>query len=181
MPKYFVELNDREVGFEVTQSGGVTHLRPAQEGDAADKSHTAVDFVPVQSNAATGEGLYSLLVDGKSYQLYVEKRGEHFRVMIWRHRYDVRVHTEREWRLLKIAPKQAAQGGARVVAAPMPGLVKSVLVEAGAEVKAGTRLVVLEAMKMENDITSPRDAKVAQVHVQAGNVVEADSPLVTLE
>jgi 3-methylcrotonyl-CoA carboxylase alpha subunit len=63
----------------------------------------------------------------------------------------------------------------------MPGLVKAVLVEAGAEVKAGTRLVVLEAMKMENEITAPRDAKVTQVHVQPGNVVEADSPLVSLE
>ncbi|MDQ5825718.1 MAG: biotin/lipoyl-binding protein [Chloroflexota bacterium] len=179
MAKYYVELAERELGFEITQSGGVTHLRSL--GDGGDDGAAAVDFVPVQSNVETGAGLYSLLVDGKSYQLYVEKRGEHFRVMIWRHRYDVKVHTEREWRLMKVAPKQAAQGGARVVSAPMPGLVKAVLVEAGGEVKAGTRLVVLEAMKMENEITAPRDARVAQVHVQPGNVVEADSPLVTLE
>ena len=179
MAKYYVELNERELGFEVTQSGGVTHLRRAD--DAEGSGDAAVDFVPVQANIETGEGLYSLLVDGKSYQLYVEKRDEQFRVVIWRHRYDVKVHTEREWRLMKVAPKQAAHGGTRVISAPMPGLVKAVLVEAGAEVKVGARLVVLEAMKMENEITAPRDGKVTQVHVQAGAVVEADSPLVTLE
>src|SRR3712207_1533131 len=104
MAKYFVELNDRELGFEIAQAGGVTHLRRVEiEADSA-----AVDFVPVQANVETGEGLYSLLVDGRRYQLYVEKRGEQFRVAIWRHRYDVKVHTEREWRLMKVAPKQAA-------------------------------------------------------------------------
>ena len=179
MARYYVELQEREIGFEAAQSGGLTLLRhiDGHEGDG----EALVDFVPVQANVETGEGLYSLLVDGKSYQLYVEKHGEHFRMVIWRHRYDVKVHTEREWRLMKVAPKQASQGGTRVIGAPMPGLVKAVLVEAGAEVKAGTRLVVLEAMKMENEITAPREGKVAQVHVQSGAVVEADSPLVTLE
>ncbi len=179
MPKYYVELDERELGFEISQSGGVTHLRPVHEAD--DTKAVTVDFVPVQANDETGEGLYSMLVDGKSYQLFVEKRADKFRVVIWRHRYDVKVHTEREWRLMKVAPKQAVQGGARVISAPMPGLVKAVLVEAGAEVKAGTRLVVLEAMKMENDINAPGDARVGRVHVQPGNVVEADAPLVTLE
>jgi biotin carboxyl carrier protein len=63
----------------------------------------------------------------------------------------------------------------------MPGLVKEVLVEAGAQVDVGTRLVVLVAMKMENEITAPRAGRVTQVHVEAGSVVEADKPLVTLE
>ncbi|MEA2574106.1 MAG: hypothetical protein QOH93_1404 [Chloroflexia bacterium] len=179
MARYYIEINERELGFELSQSGGVTHLRQIQ--DAQDASDASVDFEPVQANIETGEGLYSILVDGKSYQLYVEKRGEHFRVVIWRHRYDVKVHTEREWRLMKVAPKQAAQGGTKVISAPMPGLVKAVLVEPGAEVKTGARLVVLEAMKMENEITAPRDGKITQVHVQPATVVEADSPLVTLE
>ncbi|HEY0069598.1 MAG TPA: acetyl-CoA carboxylase biotin carboxyl carrier protein subunit, partial [Chloroflexia bacterium] len=97
------------------------------------------------------------------------------------HRYEVKVHTEREWRLMKVAPKQVSHSGSMVINAPMPGLVKAVLVESGAEVDAGTRLVVLEAMKMENEITAPRAGRVSQVHVEAGSVVEAGKPLVTLE
>ena len=179
MPKYYVELNDRELGFEVSQAGGVTHLLAL--GDEQDGGGVAVDFVPVQANVETGEGLYSLIANAKSYQLYVEQHGDHYRVMLWRHRYEVKVHTEREWRLMKVAPKQVAHGGTTVINAPMPGLVKAVLVEAGAEASVGTRLVVLEAMKMENEITAPRSGRVTQVHVEAGTIVEAGKPLVTLE
>lgn len=179
MPRYFVELNGQELGFEISQAGGVTHLVPLTDEEGS--NGVAVDFVPVHANVETGEGLYSLIANARSYQLYVEKRDEHYRVMIWRHRYDVKVHTEREWRLMKVAPKQVAQGGSMVVNAPMPGLVKEVLVEAGAQVDVGTRLVVLVAMKMENEITAPRAGRVVQVHVEAGSVVEADKPLVTLE
>jgi biotin carboxyl carrier protein len=179
MPRYYVELGDRELGFEISQAGGVTHLIPV--GDGEDGEGVAVDFVPVHANAETGEGLYSLIANARSYQLYVEKHEGHYRVMIWRHRYEVKVHTEREWRLMKVAPKQIAHSGSMVINAPMPGLVKAVLVEPGADVEAGTRLVVLEAMKMENEITAPRAGRVTQVHVEAGSVVEAGKPLVTLE
>jgi biotin carboxyl carrier protein len=179
MPRYYVELNDRELGFEISQAGGVTHLLPLADDGGSDG--VAVDFVPVNANVETGEGLYSLIANARSYQLYVERHDEHYRVMIWRHRYEVKVHTEREWRLMKVAPKQVAHSGSMVINAPMPGLVKAVLVEAGAEVDAGTRLVVLEAMKMENEITAPRGGRVGRVHIQAGSVVDAGKPLVTLE
>lgn len=179
MPRYFVELNGHELAFEVSEAGGVTRL--PMNGNKQSEEDIAVDFVPVQANPETGEGLYSLIANSKSYQLYVEKHGEHYRVMIWRHRYELKVHTEREWRLMKVAPKQVLHSGSTVVNAPMPGLVKAVLVRSGAEVSAGTRLVVLEAMKMENEITAPRAGRVTKVHVEAGTVVEAGKPLVTVE
>jgi biotin carboxyl carrier protein len=178
MPEYYVELNGRELGFEVSQAGGVTHLLAL--GDEQHSDGVAVDFVPVQANVETGEGLYSLIANAKSYQLYVEKHEDHYRVMLWRHRYELKVHTERE-RLMKVAPKQVAHSGTTVINAPMPGLVKAVLVEPGEEANVGTRLVVLEAMKMENDITAPRAGRVTRVHVEAGTIVEAGKPLVTLE
>ncbi len=179
MPKYYVQLDDNEIGFEISQAGGANRVARLDVADSAPA--VQVDFVPVQADVETGEGLYSLLVDGRSYQLYIEKHDDHYRVMIWRHRYDVRVYTEREWRLMKVAPKQVAHTGTTVVIAPMPGLVKAVHVEPGVEVNAGARLLVLEAMKMENEITAPRAGKVTQVHVQPGAVVEAGKPLVTLE
>jgi biotin carboxyl carrier protein len=89
--------------------------------------------------------------------------------------------TEREWRLEKIAPKEAVQSGVAIVFAPMPGLVKDVLVERGDEVKIGSRLLVLEAMKMENDLLSPRDGRISAVHVSAGAIVEGGAALVEIE
>ncbi|MBR2897111.1 MAG: biotin/lipoyl-binding protein [Oscillospiraceae bacterium] len=66
------------------------------------------------------------------------------------------------------------------VCAPMPGNILKVACTQGASVKAGDLLVVLEAMKMENEILAPRDGVVAQVVVSAGSTVDTGSPLVVL-
>jgi biotin carboxyl carrier protein len=63
----------------------------------------------------------------------------------------------------------------------MPGRVAKLLVTAGDEVKAGQPLVVLEAMKMENELRSPKDGKVAEVLVREGQAVEAQTKLCTVE
>jgi len=75
----------------------------------------------------------------------------------------------------------AAGAGGDVVEAPMPGLVKAVFVAAGAEVAAGARLAVLEAMKMEHTLTAPRDGVVAEVLAGPGAQVEAGAALIRLE
>ncbi len=75
----------------------------------------------------------------------------------------------------------AAVGGAAAFTAPMPGSVLEVTVEAGAEVAAGTTLVVVEAMKMEHPIKAPTDGVVTDVHVRTGDRVDAGSPLVSFE
>ncbi|WP_179378447.1 ATP-binding protein [Jannaschia marina] len=80
-----------------------------------------------------------------------------------------------------LAVAAAAGAGSGVVEAPMPGLVKAVYVTAGAEVAAGDRLAVLEAMKMEHTLTAARDGTVAEVLAAAGDQVEAGAPLVRLE
>jgi biotin carboxyl carrier protein len=83
----------------------------------------------------------------------------------------------------KAAPKAAApvgaQGGVKVNA-PMPGKILGVKVAAGQAVKKGDVLVVLEAMKMENEIVAPQDGSVASVNTSVGEQVEAGAVLVTL-
>ena len=76
------------------------------------------------------------------------------------------------------APAGAA--GAVAVKAPMPGNIIRVEVKEGDQIKAGQLLVVLEAMKMENEILAPHDGTVAQVIVSKGSTVETDSPLIVL-
>lgn len=78
------------------------------------------------------------------------------------------------------APAAAVTAAGETVAAPMPGAILRVEVAQGQAVKAGQLLVVLEAMKMENEILSPRDGTVAQIVVQKGSTVETGSPLIVL-
>ena len=80
----------------------------------------------------------------------------------------------------KAAPKASGAAGAVSVKAPMPGNVMKVNCKAGASVKKGDVLIVLEAMKMENDICAPQDGVVASVEVAQGATVETDAVLVTL-
>ena len=179
MPRYFVQVDNREIGLEVIETSTGVIVKPADSG--LEDAGTHVDLASVHSNPSTGEGLYSLLLGGLSFQMYLEQTMSGYRVAIWRHRFDVTVLSEREWRLQKVAPKQASQSGKVVIPAPMPGLVKFVVAAEGDEVSAGQRLVVLEAMKMENDITAPRAGRVTSIHVQPGSVVEGGKALVTLE
>ena len=64
--------------------------------------------------------------------------------------------------------------------APMPGMILRLQVERGQRIKVGGGLVVLEAMKMENEIRAPKDGVVTQIYVEAGSVVEKGAPLVEL-
>ena len=80
----------------------------------------------------------------------------------------------------KAAPKASGAAGATSVKAPMPGNIMKVNCKVGASVKKGDVLVVLEAMKMENDICAPADGVVASVEVAQGATVETDAVLVTL-
>ncbi|WP_025728833.1 biotin/lipoyl-containing protein [Atopobacter phocae] len=78
------------------------------------------------------------------------------------------------------APAPASSGSGVTVNAPMAGNVLNVLVTAGQQVKQGDTLVLLEAMKMENEIIAPQDGVVSAVHVAKGQTVESNELLVTL-
>lgn len=78
------------------------------------------------------------------------------------------------------APAAPAQAGAKTVTAPMPGNILKVNVQNGQAVKSGDVLMVLEAMKMENEIMAPCDCTVASVNVSQGTTVDAGTVLCTL-
>ena len=82
---------------------------------------------------------------------------------------------------LKRKRREDEMGGVGVVTALMPGRIVRVLVSAGDRVQKGSDLLVLEAMKMQNEIQSPADGLVAQVFVQAGDTVEGGAELVRIE
>jgi len=74
--------------------------------------------------------------------------------------------------------RRGAGRGAGLVKAPMPGRVVRILVEPGQQVKSGEGIVVVEAMKMENELSAPRDGVVTQVHVSEGDTVESGAALI---
>lgn len=81
------------------------------------------------------------------------------------------------------APKAAAPAGAAgsvTVAAPMPGKILAVKASVGQAVKKGEVILVLEAMKMENDIVAPQDGTIATINAAAGDSVEAGAVIATL-
>ena len=82
------------------------------------------------------------------------------------------------------APAAAPAGGAlaagEVIKSPMPGNILKILVSQGQQVKEGETLIILEAMKMENEIVATRAGSVAQIAVSKGQVVETDTPLVVI-
>ncbi len=127
------------------------------------------------------EGLYSLLVDNKSYEALVEEGDEQLRVLIDGAMYTVRVIDERAKRLAEAAGAYAAVGGEQGIKSPMPGLIVTVPVQKGDRVKKGQVVVVLESMKMENELKSPRDGVVTAVKVTARQAVEQGQVLLTVD
>lgn len=126
------------------------------------------------------EGLWSLIVNGAQHEVAVaDEGGGRYRVSTATGLERVEV-TDPLTHLAREAHGAAAGGGTETVTAYMPGRVAAVLVEEGEEVQAGQGVVVLEAMKMENEIAPDRAGKVTRIHVQEGQPVEGGDPLFDL-
>ena len=79
------------------------------------------------------------------------------------------------------APAPAAQAGANTVPSPLPGNINAVNFSVGQAVKAGDVVIILEAMKMENEIVAPKAGTLTKLHVQKGAVVNTGDPLFDVE
>jgi biotin carboxyl carrier protein len=118
-------------------------------------------------------------VDGQVVDLTTEGAPPEIGAVANGHRSYVRVVSER-MRLAEQAKKPGVVGGDKVVKSPMPGRVVKVLVVKGDPVEAGQGLVVLEAMKMENEVRARTGGTVVEVHVAPGTAVDGSAKLVTL-
>jgi biotin carboxyl carrier protein len=155
--------------------------------------HVAVDVVELPSGALQAHidgrrvdvdvvslgGQLSIRVDGQVVDLTTEGTPPEIGAVASGHRSYVRVESER-MRSAEQAKKATTAGTDTIVRSPMPGRVVKVLVAKGESVAAGQGLVVLEAMKMENEVRARSAGMVLDVHVEAGATVEARAKLVTL-
>ena len=122
-------------------------------------------------------GVYSVLLDGRMYDARVEETTAGLVVVIDGYRFEMEVRDPRRW-----SRKDAERGGdgVQTVVAPMPGKVVRVLVAYGDEVKAGQGLLVVEAMKMQNEIKASRAGKILSLTVKEGATVAAGEVLAAI-
>jgi biotin carboxyl carrier protein len=164
--RYYVTIGDRTL--EVDLRGP----RPVVDGTEIEAELVSVPGSPVRHLLADGRGHALLATPG-------ERRGA-WSLAVGAHRLALDVVDERT-RAIREMTGGAETEAVRAVVAPMPGLVVRVDVEVGQTVTAGQGVVVVEAMKMENELKAPADGVVASIVVQPGQTVEKGATLVTLE
>ncbi|WP_419166370.1 acetyl-CoA carboxylase biotin carboxyl carrier protein subunit [Candidatus Palauibacter sp.] len=127
-----------------------------------------------------GAGELQLVLDGANHRVFARRTGEGWRLTIRGRTFDVAVEDERTRAIHKLTGRSGGEGGPREMRAPMAGLVVRVLVEPGEHVEPGDPLVVIEAMKMENELRAEGPGTVGEIAVRPGDIVDRDQRLVTL-
>ena len=150
--------------------------------EIVDEKHVNVNgkVYQVDFESVSGQPVYSLIVDGKSHESYIARGDDNWQVLLRGRLYPVTVVDEREKRLRAAAGGGVAEGGEFVLKAPMPGLVVAVTVSEGQEVKKGQVILILESMKMQNELKAPRDGVVQRIKVKAGESVEQKQTLLSM-
>jgi pyruvate carboxylase subunit B len=163
--KYVVTVSGRTFDVGITENGVLLNGTPVEA------SLTAVPDSPLRH----------LLTDRASRTYAMRRRPEGWVVERAGEAWIAQVTDERSRELERFREKRAGRDAPGLVRAPMPGLVLRVEVAVGQQVPAGGGLVVLEAMKMENEIRSPSPGTVRAVLVQAGQAVDKGAPLVEVQ
>ena len=157
--KWEIELDGKLRSVELIYTGERAHW--SVEGRVLDAD--AVEVSP---------GIYSILIDGKSFQARVEAKSDpDLRVTVAGLEFNAAVRDPRKWMRNRAAGAEAE--GRQPVTAPMPGKIVLVLVTAGETVEVGQGIVVVEAMKMQNEIRSPKSGTIERLLVVAGQTVNA--------
>jgi biotin carboxyl carrier protein len=128
----------------------------------------------------TGRTSYSLIVDNRSFEIDVDNTEDEYRVLVDGRNYHVNLVDERKMRVGGAQSGLQLQGRQKV-SVPMPGKVTAVLVSEGDAVEKGQGLVIVEAMKMENEVCSPITGEVKEIKVKAGDAVEGGAVLAIVE
>jgi len=132
--------------------------------------------------AKVGDGIYSALLNGKSYNIEMVNTGSkrNYTVNTFYNSYDVEI-IDSQARYLKNRSGAGQQASGDSIVSPMPGKVVKILVKEGDEVETGQTVMTISAMKMESEFKAPRNAKVKKINVAEGDVVDGNQVMMTFE
>ena len=164
--KYIAEISGTEYVIEIeSETQVVINGKPHE-----------IDFQALRQSLS-----YSLLVDGKSYETTIYQDNGDWEVYLRGRSFNVQVEDERERRLRMAAGQTSIQKEKFTLKAPMPGLVIDIPVNLGDEVEEGQVLLILESMKMQNELTAPRKGKITRIQAEVNDNVERRQTLLILE
>jgi propionyl-CoA carboxylase alpha chain len=158
--------------------GGQYHdiaIRPAQGGYAVVIGNEAIS---VKTDWEIGQPLFRGTIDGRPVCVQVDRLGISYMLAHSGSRAEALVLTREAAALHRLMPHKAPPDMSKYLLSPMPGLLRSVEVTEGQEIKAGEPLAVVEAMKMENILKAERDGVVAKVHAKAGESLAVDQKII---
>jgi pyruvate carboxylase subunit B len=146
------------------------------DGVTVDGTPFDVDFEHLE-----GGPIRSLIIDGRSHRLSASRGGrEQWGLHLRGRRLTASVVDERTRAIREMTGTGTGPSGPRPIVAPMPGMVVRIEVKEGDVVKPGQGIVIVEAMKMENELTAEGEAVVTRIHASEGQAVEKDQVLVDL-
>jgi biotin carboxyl carrier protein len=166
MEKYFAEIEGVEYQIEI-----LSDKRVVINGEPYE-----FDFQGLRQHLS-----YSLLLEGKSFEINIYQENGVWEVLLRGNQYSVQVEDDWEHRLRLASGQVLKQEGKIILQAPMPGLVIEIPVKEGQEVDEGDVLVILESMKMQNELTAPHAGRITRVQVKVNDNVERKQGLLVLE
>ena len=131
----------------------------------------------VANAVSTASGVLSLLIGGRSFEVVANTAAQ--QIAIGGTRYSVEVRDPRSWRTRR--RRAGVEAGAKKVVAPMPGKVVRILAPQGTAVQHGAGVMVIEAMKMQNELKSPKKGTIAKILATEGAAVNAGDVLAVIE
>ena len=161
--KYLTIINDQHFEIEIDSDGNIL----------LNGEPRSVDFLPL------GSSLYSIITDNQSLQVVIEEEQGKYQVLMAGHLYEGQVLDERA--LLMAQRKGSLSSGGGELHSPMPGLIVAVEVQEGQKVSMGATVVILESMKMQNELKAPADGIVKSIHVKTGQIVDKNALLLQIE
>ncbi len=183
---YITTINQQTHTIDLAAPGQQQHITLDGREHTIDWQHIAPLAETARGSTSTG-GRYSLLIAGRSYDIFArritrdsEQSSQIYEIQIADQRFEVKVEDERTSKLIGLV-RTGTQTGEATVQAPMPGLVIGIPVEAGTTIAEGQTVIILEAMKMENDLPSPIAGTVKEVRVNKGQAVDQGQVLVVIE
>jgi biotin carboxyl carrier protein len=150
--------------------------------EIVDERHVLLDGTPYEVDfiAIGDQPVFSLLINGRSYEAHAVRQGEGWQVLLHGQMYTANVEDEQAVRARALAHPTAGKTGEFHLRSPMPGLIVRILVSVGQTVEKGTPLVILESMKMQNELRAQKAGIICEVRAEPNQTVEQNQVLIVI-